>query len=241
MSGHYPKLVGKMTTKINTKRLILFDIDGTLLHPGGVGRASTREAMLEVFGTAADIDSHHFAGKTDWYTLTQLLKPHGHDEESIGQKMTVYNAAIENHIERLAPSHDVRAFPGALQAVERARDDQTAILGIVTGNMPTSANVKLRAAGFDPDWFVVGAYGDESTSRNDLPAFALERAQTLSEQPITPNNVYVIGDTVMDIACARAIQAVAVAVRTGFESDEALIAAEPDFLLDDLTTLFDIL
>ena len=230
-----------MITKNNGKRLVLFDIDGTLLHPDGVGRASTREAMLEVFGTAGAIDSHHFAGKTDWYTLTQLLKPHGYDQERIGQKMAAYAAAIERHIERLAPSHDVRALPGALQAVERLRDDETAILGIVTGNMPTSAQVKLRAAGFDPSWFVVGAYGDESTSRNDLPAFALERAQTLCQQPIPPKNVYVIGDTVMDIACARAIQAVAVAVRIGFESDEALAAAEPDFLLDDLTTLFDIL
>ena len=87
-----------MTTKINTKRLILFDIDGTLLHPGGVGRASTREAMLEVFGTAADIASHHFAGKTDWYTLPQLLFARIAHRPYLDNKITAYTIILSlNH------------------------------------------------------------------------------------------------------------------------------------------------
>jgi phosphoglycolate phosphatase len=223
------------------KRLVLFDIDGTLLHPDGVGRRATQAAMLEVFGTADGIDSHHFAGKSDWHTLTVLLRDSGYTREAIGQQMARYDAAIERHIERFIPDHKVRALPGAIAAVQRLYEDPDSTTGLVTGNMPRSARSKLRAAGFDPAWFNVGAFGSESTDRNELTRLAVERGLAYCGQPIPSDHVYIIGDTVMDIAGARSANGVAVVVRTGFEDNAILAAAGPDYLLDDLTALFDVL
>jgi phosphoglycolate phosphatase len=115
------------------------------------------------------------------------------------------------------------------------------LLGIVTGNVSLTAPVKLRAAGFDPAWFPIGAYGSEALERNDLPALALERACRFCGHHLTPTDVTIIGDTEADIACARAIGARAVAVTTGFTSREALAAAQPDHLLDDLSGLLPLL
>jgi phosphoglycolate phosphatase-like HAD superfamily hydrolase len=113
--------------------------------------------------------------------------------------------------------------------------DRELPLGIVTGNVASTAPVKLRAAGYDPDWFPVGAFGSEALDRNELPTLALERAIRHFEIDVAPEQVVVVGDTPMDIACARALGAVAVAVCTGFSKRADLEGAQPDYLLDDLT------
>jgi phosphoglycolate phosphatase len=222
-------------------RLVLFDIDGTLLRTQGAGRVSTRQAMLEVFGTAAGIDEHDFGGRTDWSTLADLLSPHGYDAAAIGRRMPHYEQVVARHLEDIINGHRVEPCPGALEVVQTLRDDGDTVLGLLTGNVSTTAPIKLRAAGFDPDWFAVGAYGSEALDRNDLPPLALARAIAHSGQPLTPEDVVIIGDTPADVDCARALGAAAVAVLTGFSTAEALRAANPDHLLDDLTALLAVL
>lgn len=222
-------------------RIVLFDIDGTLLKSDGVGRKATAAAMLEVFGTASSIDLHHFSGKTDYFTLTELLAEHGFDHDAVAARLGNFAAAMGRYTQHFAQEANIHPLPGALEAVHRLRADERSLVGLVTGNTPPSAAAKLRAAGFDPDWFAVGAFGTESVDRNDLPAYALQRAQQYCGHPFMPEQAYVIGDTVMDIACARAVGAVAIAVRNGFGDVEQLEQAEPDYLLDDLTQLFEVL
>jgi phosphoglycolate phosphatase len=221
--------------------LILFDIDGTLLWTRGSGRESTRAAMIEVFGTCGALDTHAFGGKTDWLTLVELLASEGFTSEHVEQRMPAYEAAIANHLTRIINDYETTPCPGALDVVHALRKREDILLGIVTGNTSTTAPIKLRAAGFDPAWFSVGAYGSEAMHRDNLPALALERAIRHTGQTITPEQVVVIGDTPADISCARALGAWAVAVCTGFSSREELLAAKPDDLLDDLTGLLDIL
>jgi phosphoglycolate phosphatase-like HAD superfamily hydrolase len=164
--------------------LILFDIDGTLLWPRGAGRASSQVAMTEVFGTCGRIDSHDFGGKTDWFTLTELLRDEGFSADDVAKAIPAYEAAMERHITRLIGGFAVEACPGAhdLVAELRRRDIP---LGLVTGNVSTTAPIKLRAAGFDPAWFPIGAYGSESVDRNHLPPLALKRAAAF-QHPIAP-------------------------------------------------------
>lgn len=218
--------------------LILFDIDGTLLHPHGSGRESTRHAMLEIFGTVGALDTHQFGGKTDWQTLVELLTAHGYNADRIGSLMPRYMHAIARHLDRMIDDFPVAACPGAPELVADLRERGTP-LGIVTGNVESTAPIKLRAAGYDPAWFPIGAYGSDALDRNDLPRLALRRAITHYRAEMAPERVIVVGDTPMDIACARALGAVAVAVTTGSASREALAAAQPDYLLDDLTTFTD--
>jgi phosphoglycolate phosphatase-like HAD superfamily hydrolase len=219
-------------------RLLLFDIDGTLLWPNGVGREATRLAMLEVFGSDAGLEKHVFGGKTDWRTLVDLI---GCAPDEIERSMPAYHEVMTRHLESIIGSFDVQPCPGALTLIESIRLREDILLGLVTGNVGRAADVKLRAAGYDPAWFPVGAYGHEAMERNHLPPLALARAVEHYRQPIQPEQVMIIGDTPADVACARALGAKAVAVGTGFCERADLVACNPDYLIDDLSTFLDIL
>jgi phosphoglycolate phosphatase len=217
-------------------RLILFDIDGTLVLTQGAGREATRLAMLDVFGTSANIETHHFGGKTDWQTLVELLAPLGITYDDVKRAMPDYNRVMGAHLERIIGQYSVMACTGTLELVDYLHQHSSALLGLVTGNVSNAAPVKLRAANFDMSHFPVGAYGDDAMNRDDLPILALTRAQRHYGHPIEPEQVVVVGDTPADVQCARALGAVAVGVMTGFATREAMEAAQPDYLLDDLTT-----
>ncbi len=222
-------------------RLILFDIDGTLLMGKGIGREATRRAMLEVFGSEGTLQSHQFGGKTDWLTLSEVLASLGYTADDIGGYMPRYERVLAQHMAELIVDFEVNALPGALDVVNHLRQHDAVLIGIVTGNVAMTAPVKLQAAGFDPAWFPIGAFGSEALSRNDLPILAMERASQHLAVAITAQQVTIIGDTLADIECARAVGAQAIAVATGFTAREELVAATPDYLLDDLHGLLPIL
>src|SRR5687768_6162429 len=98
--------------------LYLFDIDGTLIKSKGVGREATREAMREVFGTSAGIETHKFGGKTDWYTLAELLLAHGYDAAEIGRRMPEYEKVLARHMSALICEGSVTPCPGAMEVVQ---------------------------------------------------------------------------------------------------------------------------
>jgi phosphoglycolate phosphatase len=188
-----------------------------------------------VFGTYGALVGHKFGGKTDWLTLHELLPAAGVSHEEIERRMDAYNVAMGMHLDAIIGQYEVLACPGSLELVERLSKRTDVGLGIVTGNVSSTAPIKLRAAGFDPALFPVGAYGHEAMERDNLPALAMARASEYYQYPFQPHEVIVIGDTTADISCARALGAVAVAVATGFEKVEDLQAANPDYFLNDLT------
>jgi phosphoglycolate phosphatase len=216
-------------------KLVLFDIDGTLLISKGLGREAKFHAILEVFGKETQARTFPFGGKTDWQLLNELLSEHGIAPEEIADKLNEYQEAFAQRMADLANNYTASVLPGAFDLVHAMRDREDTIVGLVTGNTEKTTPIKLRLAGFDPDWFVVGAFGNESDNRNDLPKLALSRAIEYSGKQIQPHDVYVIGDTLADLECARALGAVAVIVLTGFEDPEALRDGKPDYLLPNLT------
>lgn len=216
-------------------RLILFDIDGTLVWTRGAGREATQHAMIEVFGTCGALATHQFGGKTDWQTLVDLLYEAGVSYAEVERAMPAYDAAMARHLTRVIDHYDVQPCTGAVELLETLRQRTDVGLGLVTGNVSRTAPIKLRAAGFDPAWFAVGAYGSEAQARDHLPALAVARAVDHYRYPFSPHEVFVVGDTPADISCARALGAVAVSVQTGFAPEDELLAAHPDHLLRDLT------
>ena len=217
-------------------RLVLFDIDGTLLISRGIGREAKRRAMLEYFGEVGDLDKHVFGGKTDWQILADLLAPYGKSSDDIGREMATYERVMARHMREIRDSYHADAIPHALDLVTSLRDRDDTIVGLVTGNTSMTAAIKLDMAGYKREWFVVGAFGNEAAERNTLTRLAVERAQSYTARPFAGHDVIVIGDTVADIEAARAIDALAVAVSTGYTNREQLINREPDFLLDDLSS-----
>jgi phosphoglycolate phosphatase len=222
-------------------QLVLFDIDGTLLWPKGCGRAAASRAMQDVFGTTGTIETCHFGGKTDWAILSEALALAGYTVDDIGRRMPAYEKAMARYLSQIIGDYAVEACPGALDVARYFHDHETIVSGIVTGNVSSTAPIKLRAAGFEPEWFAISACGNEAAERDALPELALERAIRHAGRLITPEQVLVVGDTPADVACARAVGAMAVAVTTGFATQEELTAAKPDYLLDDLSELVEIL
>ena len=149
-----------------TLQLVLFDIDGTLLDGHGIGRASTHRALLEHFGRAGRLDTHSFGGKTDWGTLCEILDL---SEAEIGRHMPAYERCVERHMRDLLAEFEIVPLPGALQTVHALRAQPGSITGIVTGNTAATTPLKLEAAGFDPAWFPVCAYGSEARTATNCP------------------------------------------------------------------------
>lgn len=221
------------------RKLVLFDIDGTLLRSNGASREAKAQAMQIVFGTDAGIRHHPFGGKTDWQILREVLEPQGINSEQIGREMPRYEEVFAEKLAAIMHEYQTFALPGALDVVTHLKQRPDILIGLITGNTSQTAPVKLRAAGFDPSIFVVGAFGNESDDRNLLAQHAYQRAQQSAGHAIAPSDVIIVGDTVLDVWCARAIGAIAVTVFTGFEERETLIAAQPDFLLEDLSTFLE--
>jgi phosphoglycolate phosphatase-like HAD superfamily hydrolase len=220
--------------------LVLFDIDGTLLRGKGLGRPVTERTIAEVFGVEIDLELHWFGGKTDWFSLIELLEPLGFSPEEIGNRLPEYMLSKARHMTELMQTIPSWALPGALETVNALRERPEITLGVLTGNVETTALLKLAAVGFDPAWFPVRAFGHEAISRNDLPPIAMERAYQLSGRRFAAHEVWIVGDTVADIECARAHGLKVAAVTTGFQPRADLIASSPDALLESLTEFLDL-
>jgi phosphoglycolate phosphatase-like HAD superfamily hydrolase len=235
-------------------KLILFDIDGTLVWTRGAGRAGMIAALTEMFADErhdpaatghavglADrltkrLGTHKFGGKTDWLTLMELLSDEGFTSDEVARHIPIFAEAMGRGIDGVIGEYDVQPCTGGIDLIDLLRGRDDVVLGLVTGNVHTSAPIKLRAAGYDPLHFPVGAYGDDHIDRDHLPALAVQRASIYYRRIFPTNDVIVIGDTLADISCARAAGAVAVAVCTGASTKDELTAAQPDVLLDDLTS-----
>jgi phosphoglycolate phosphatase len=216
------------------KQLVLFDIDGTLLHSGGCGRAATRLALQDVFGTQGDVDRVTFAGMTDWGIVRDALEPAGIAAEEVQARLDTYIQTVARHLSAIIGDFPVRPCLGAPELVARLKANPDVLLGLVTGNMATLVPIKLHAAGYDPQDFKIGAFGSEGWERSMLPPLALERARDLSGADFRPDQIVIIGDTPGDIACAASVQARTIAVATGPYSTAELQAHGPDHVFDSL-------
>ena len=216
-------------------RLVLFDIDGTLMLTDGAGRRAIHRALIHVFGETGPAD-HRFDGKTDPQIVRELMRVVGHGDAHIDTRMQALLDLYVTHLreELCDPAYRPCALPGvhALLDALAARDD--VVLGLLTGNLADGARAKLEAVGIDPTRFVVGAYGSDHELRPELPGIAQQRARELLGLDIRGQDVVVIGDTPADVECGRGIGARAIGVATGHYDVGALtshgaVAAFEDF------------
>jgi phosphoglycolate phosphatase-like HAD superfamily hydrolase len=220
-------------------RLILFDIDGTMLWTDGAGRRAIHRAMLDEMGTAGPIEGYRFDGKTDPQIVRELLGLAGHpDAESAECVASVCRRYVELLTAELAkPTQATKVYPGVLEllaALEQHEAGGRALVGLLTGNLEGGAALKLRSAGLDPARFAVGAYGSDSHRRSDLPAVAARRAAQRTGRRFAGADIVIVGDTPDDVACGRPIGARVVAVATGFYDVAALRAAGAHHVFEHL-------
>ena len=209
-------------------RLVLFDIDGTLLNSGGMGRASMQRALAEVFGSPGN-PKYRYDGKTDKQIVRDTMRLEGHTDEHIDRQMEtlidLYLAGLQTGVE--SGDFNVRPLEGVVEILDALEARKDVVLGLLTGNVETGARVKLSAAGIDPDRFRVNAFGSDHEHRPQLPAIAQRRASENLGLEIVGERVIVIGDTPADIECGRELGARAIAVASGHYTVEQLEAHDP--------------
>jgi phosphoglycolate phosphatase-like HAD superfamily hydrolase len=212
------------------KRLLLFDIDGTLLASGGAGIRSLEAAATEKFGDG-NLRGIEIAGRTDSLIARQVLARHGAEQtpEAIASFLDCYLA----HLARMLPLVEGRLLPGVIELLEALKPHRDMVLALLTGNLARGAELKLSHHGVW-HYFEFGAYADDHHDRNELGPVARDRAREKHGVEFPPERIFVLGDTPHDIACARAIGARAVAVATGKHTRADLAAHAPEFLFDDL-------
>jgi len=215
-------------------RLVLFDVDGTLITSRGAGRRAMRTAFERVFGAAGGIDEYDLRGRTDTRIVHDVMGALGWAPERVKERLDdFFEAYAAGLVSEIGDGRDVVTLPGVVALVERLARSTEALVGLVTGNIEEGARIKLLPTGLWPR-FRVGAYGSDHIDRRRLPSLAARRAHALVGQPFAPADVVVIGDTPHDVDCARAFGAVAVAVATGQFTRDELLAERPDHLFDDL-------
>ncbi|HEX7315906.1 MAG TPA: HAD hydrolase-like protein [Pyrinomonadaceae bacterium] len=220
-------------------RVILWDIDGTLLHSRrhGAFRDYMTPAMLRVFGTAGRLDELVVSGMTDLQIFTEALHGEGFTAERVRERLPELIPFFLEGMERMAGEGELfRALPGTREALEATEREPRYLNSLLTGNVEPAARLKLRLVGLEEFFRLPGAFGDLSHDRRDLPAVARERISRHLNQDLNPDQLIVIGDTPNDIACARHFGARAVAVATGRgHTTDELLRYDPDAVLQDLT------
>ena len=217
------------------RKLVLFDIDGTLVLTGGAGLRAMNRACADIAGHADALAGIPVAGRTDRIILEDVVSRLGHtlDEGLLGTLRERYLLHLREEIE--LPGHGVKAvMPGIPQLLDElaARDD--VFVGLLTGNFEEGARIKL---GHFDLWrhFRCGAYGDDSADRNALVPFALARARQLGLPDLAAGHILVVGDTPHDIACARVVGALPIGVATGGFTVTQLRQSGADIVFEDLS------
>ena len=207
------------------KRLVLFDLDGTLVW-GGPAKEAFTVALARVFGATAPVNltldrvvelapKVIFAGRTDPQIARDLLRRAGLDDDRIDAGLPRLWTRYPRELERRLPARPVTALAGARRLLSALEETGETAMGLVTGNIRDGARLKLGSAGLAAEAFPAGAFGCDRECRNHLPAIAARRAERVWGVRFPPDSVVVVGDTPLDVECGRHFGARTFAVATG--------------------------
>lgn len=216
-------------------RLVLFDIDGTLIRTGGAGVKAFAKVFETEFNAVDGFERMKFGGRTDTGLVREFFGYHNipATPENFRRFFERYVFWLDHILKgsRTTVCNGVWDFIHGLQALANPP-----LIGLLTGNIRLGAEIKLRHAGLW-DVFVTGGFADDSEERDKIAAIAKERGSRLLNENLRGDQVVVIGDTPLDIRCARAIEAKVLAVATGMVSIEELESHKPDWAVKDLAEL----
>jgi phosphoglycolate phosphatase len=217
------------------RKLVLFDIDGTLLSTQGAGARAFRRAMLEVYNETGPIDGYEFHGRTDPQIARELLGLAGFDDASIDEGLpALWDAYLrELEVELSRPENGTRVLAGVPPLLDALHETGDHLVALLTGNIEPGARLKLGSAGL---WgrFDFGAYGSDDERRDRLPSVAVRRARARTGLDFQGRDIVIIGDTPFDVSCGRSLGVWAVAVATGKHTPRELADVGADVVLTDL-------
>ena len=220
---------------VGRPKLILFDIDGTLVSMRrGLPAEIFESVMREMFNLSVDLGNFDFSGKPDKLIFREIGTLAGLSEAEVASNHQSVMDAVATILENGMNAGAIQLLPGVKPLLEGLREQETTTLAILTGNTPRGARAKLEV--FDLNsYFLFGVYGDEVDDRRELGPLALGRArQLIHGARFAGSDVVVIGDTLLDVACAKAIGARSIITLTGKTSREEVMTESPDFVFENL-------
>jgi phosphoglycolate phosphatase len=213
-------------------KLVLFDIDGTLLTDRGASRDAFGDALRSVYDYAGDLSRYDFSGRTDPQIAHMVLKDAGFGREDIEARMPRLWDLYLAQLARNATTDRVRVMPGMRELVAALHDHDDVALALLTGNIERGARLKLGGASLN-DYFTFGAFGSDSADRTELPPVAIRRASTHLGMHFSGSDVVIIGDSIYDVRCGVPYGATTIAVASGKTAAEVLRAENPTFFFEN--------
>lgn len=208
------------------RRLVLFDIDGTLVTDGGASRSAFRDALHRVYGYQGDLQRYDFSGCTDPQITSMVLRDAGWADDAIAARFDALWREYLTALARNATSARVRALPGIAELVDAVRKQKNVTMALLTGNIEPGARLKLTPPELN-GFFGFGAFGSDSAKREELPPIAVERASRIAGYHFKGADVVIIGDSIHDVRCGAPYQATTIAVASGKTPAEQLKAENP--------------
>ena len=218
------------------RRLVLFDIDGTLITDGGAARSAFADALRSVFDYDGDLRRYDFSGRTDPQITTMVLRDAGWSEEAIAEKFEELWPTYLAGLARNATPERVRALPGIPALIDALHEERNLMLALLTGNIERGARLKLTPPALN-GFFPFGAFGSDSAEREELPPIAVERASRIDGHRFSGADVVIIGDSVYDVRCGVPHNATTIAIASGKTAPETLRAENPTHFFESAEDL----
>ncbi|HVT04145.1 MAG TPA: HAD family hydrolase [Thermoanaerobaculia bacterium] len=215
------------------RRLVLFDIDGTLIRDDGAAREAYAEALAAVYGHVDSIRKFDFSGRTDPEITHMVLADGGFPEEVIERSLPELWKHYLDGLQRRVSADRIRVLPGVEQLLNELADRHDVLLAVLTGNIEGGARIKLAPHDLNR-YFPFGAFGSDSRFRTELPPIAIERASEIDGHRFGGSDVVIIGDSIYDVRCGTPHFATTIATASGVTPAELLKRESPTFFFDSL-------
>jgi phosphoglycolate phosphatase len=215
------------------RRLVLFDIDGTLITDRGAARHAFADALTAVFGYEGDVSRYDFSGRTDPQIAFMVLRDADIPDETIEVNLPrLWEAYLAGLARNTAVPGQVHVLPGIAELLAELEAHEEVVLALLTGNIEPGARLKLGGAALN-EWFPFGAFGSDSMRREELPPIAVERALAATGRRFAAADVVIIGDSIYDVRCGVPHDATTIAVASGKTPIETLAAENPTHCFAD--------
>lgn len=220
-----------MMNSNNGKKLILWDLDGTLMHCGADGTKALNETFRRLYGLEDAFSKAGIGHAMDAVILDRIMESNKLDKGGMDRVKEEY---LLNLNSILSQNPNKRILPGVKELVELIDGSENSFNALLTSNLRIGADTKLKSVGLD-SFFPVGGFGDEFGEKWDAAVKGIKEAEDYYSVRFFKENIYIIGDSIYDIECAKRIEAVSIGVATGFADYELLKNVEPDYLYQDLS------